>query len=94
MDPAATAVWPAGGRAYEAYEDYARSYLPMSGHPPPGTANLAWQPPQPGLDTDRQHEDTVGIKIKKKSFYCKRISPGLIKLTQSLELKAEKLKNV
>ena len=63
MDPAATAVWPAGGRAYEAYEDYARSYLPMSGHPPPGTANLAWQPPQPGLDTDRQHEDTVGIGV-------------------------------
>ena len=62
MDPAATAVWPAGGRAYEAYEDYARSYLPVSGHPPghPGTANLAWQPPQPGLDTERQHEDTVG----------------------------------
>ena len=61
MDPAATAVWPAGGRAYEAYEDYARSYLPVSGHPSghPPSANLAWQPPQPGLDTERQHEDTV-----------------------------------
>ena len=71
MDPATTAVWPTGGRAYEAYEDYARSYLPMSGHPPPpGTANLAWQPPQPGLDTERQHEDTVGIK---NGFFFKRI---------------------
>ena len=61
MDPAATAVWPAGGRVYEAYEDYARSYLPVSAHPTghPPSANLAWQPPQPGLDTERQHEDTV-----------------------------------
>ena len=66
MDPAATAVWPAGGRAYEAYEDYARSYLPVSGHPPghpPPSTNLAWQPPQPGLDTERQHEDTVRIVL-------------------------------
>ena len=83
MDPATTAVWPAGGRAYEAYEDYARSYLPMSGHPPPpGTAILAWQPPQPGLDTERQHEDTVGIKNGFFSFK-KDFPPGLIKLTQS-----------
>lgn len=70
MDPATTAVWPAGGRAYEAYEDYARSYLPIQGHPPPpGSANLAWQPPQTGLDTDRQHEDTVGIRIFKKNLF-------------------------
>ena len=71
MDPAATAVWPAGGRAYEAYEDYARSYLPVSGHPPchpPPSANLAWQPPQPGLDTERQHEDTVRIVLQADIF--------------------------